>query len=132
MTYIPFHGRRGVGRRFSKEQFWRKTLSQFGASGQSIRQFCKTRGISEPSFYFWRRTLAQRKGASNPMASSEPVFLPVQVTAENNSRIEIVLGGGLRIRLGGPVDPLALQQVLAVLSNATALSVSKGKEGSSC
>ena len=131
----PAPARRGV----SKEQFWRKVLQRFHASGQSVRQFCRTAQLSEPSFYAWRRTLAQRDTASAPVKSSEPVFLPEQVTAQRTGRIEIVLGGGQRVRLTGPVDPLALEQVLLVLSavsqSVPALSLSngrKGKEGMSC
>ena len=63
----------------------------------------------------------------------------MQVIAGKPSRIEIVLGGAQRVRLTGPVDPLALEQVLVVLS-AVSLSVpalslsngSKGKEGQPC
>jgi hypothetical protein len=140
MTYLPSHT--GRPRSFSKEQFWRKTLRQFDASGQGVRRFCLARGICSSSFYRWRQTLAGRDSASDPIALSPPVFLPVRVTAREPSRIEIVLGGGRRVRLGGPVDPAALEQVLAVLSgmsqpavNSPAVSLSNGSrknEGRSC
>jgi hypothetical protein len=132
MTHIPsLAGARSV----SKQQFWRQVIREFDAAGQGIRQFCRARRLSEPSFYSWRRRLAQRDAAS--VAPSEPVFLPVQVTGERGGCIEIVLGGRRRIRLHGPVDPVALQQVLAVLSaqGLPAPSFSKQsrpKEGRSC
>jgi hypothetical protein len=138
MTHIPSLAGPGRARSVSKQQFWRQVLRQFDAAGQGIRQFCRARRLSEPSFYSWRRRLAQRDAAS--VAPSEPVFLPVQVTGQRAGCIEIVLGGGRRIRLHGPVDPVALEQVLAVLSalSLPALSLSKEskesepKEGRSC
>jgi len=132
MTYLSSHA--GRPRSSSKEQFWRKTVRQFDASGQGVRRFCKTRGIGSSSFYRWRQILAGRDAVPDPIAPPGPVFLPVQVTTREPSRIEIVLGGGRRVRLSGPVDPAALEQVLAVLSGMgqPALSLSKGKEGRSC
>ncbi len=54
--------RKGPSRDQSKEHFWRKTLREHAASGRDVRAFCQERGLSEPSFYGWRRTLAQREG----------------------------------------------------------------------
>jgi transposase-like protein len=125
MMYIPSHA--GRPRSLSKEQFWRKTLRQFHASGQGVRRFCRTRRICSSSFYRWRQTLNRRDVASDPGTPSPPVFLPVQVTARETSRIEIVLGGGRRVRLSGPVDPAALEQVLLVLSG-----MGQAREGPPC
>jgi hypothetical protein len=116
MKRVPPSSAHGPERNPAREQFWRTAVQQFLASGQSVRQFCKTRQLSEPSFYGWRRTLAQRDVASSGSAPSYPAFLPVQVTAQRASRIEIVLEGGRRVRLSGPVDRAALEQVLMVLS----------------
>jgi hypothetical protein len=35
-------------------------LDEFRASGLSARAFCAREGLAEPSFYSWRRTLAER------------------------------------------------------------------------
>jgi hypothetical protein len=124
-----------------KEKFWREALRQFAASGKSVRGFCSSRGLSEPSFYAWRRTLKQRDASaaagtrSMPMrrhggvqrnaepapsaSGPAPAFLPVRLTGSaQQPRMEIVLGGGTRIRLRGPVDRAALEQVVAVLRPA--------------
>lgn len=109
-------GRRGDG---AKEQFWRLTLRQFAASGQSVRAFCATRQLSEPSFYSWRRALAERDAASLPTARTTvaPAFLPVQVTEATRQPIEIVLRGHRRIRLCGPVDQQMLARIVATLES---------------
>ena len=40
-----------------RQQFWRMVLETWQASGLSVRQFCKDEGLSEASFYFWRKKL---------------------------------------------------------------------------
>ena len=40
--------------------YWRDILKRQAGSGLSVRRFCATNEISEPSFYQWRKKLAQR------------------------------------------------------------------------
>ena len=47
-----------------REAFWRSEVARQAASGVSVRRFCKERGLSEPSFYAWRRTLQERDSAA--------------------------------------------------------------------
>jgi hypothetical protein len=43
-----------------KERFWRKQVEAWQRSGLSVREFCRRRGLSEASFYAWRRELPLR------------------------------------------------------------------------
>ena len=52
--------RRGAGRDGEKERGWREAVKRWAKSGLSVREFCRRNALSEPSFYGWRRTLAQR------------------------------------------------------------------------
>lgn len=72
--------RKGPSRDGVKENFWRKTLREHAASGLGVRAFCRGRGLSEPSFYGWRRTLAQRdrSGTRRRAASSRPRFVELR------------------------------------------------------
>jgi hypothetical protein len=99
----------------AREQFWREVIGQFAASRQSIRAFCAARQLSEPSFYSWRRTLAQRDANSSAvLRTALPAFVPVHVASQSGGQMEIVLRGGeRRIRLCGPVDRSALAEVVA-------------------
>jgi len=127
MKYQPPRVGRGVRRNPAREQFWRDNLKQFSDSGQSVRAFCKSRGLSEPSFYCWRRTLADRNAAADSgdcRSFPPPAFLPVRIRGGNTGRMEIVLGGGRRIRLLGPVDPAALAEVVRVMESVQTGSVS--------
>jgi len=101
----------------SKEQFWRRMVRQWRSSGLSVRDFCAEKDLSEPSFYAWRRTLAER--------DAEAVrFVPVRVVPEeqpiandNNvsSGLELVLRAGRVLRIGPGFDAATLQRLLALL-----------------
>ena len=103
-------------RRASKEQFWRRMVRQCRSSGQSVRAFCEEHGLSEPSFYAWRRTLAARDDAALR-------FVPVQVTPEpqpimadgSAGAVELVLSAGRRLRIGPGFDGPTLTRLLALL-----------------
>jgi hypothetical protein len=44
----------------AKERSWRRWLRLWRRSGLTGRDFCAAHGLSEPSFYAWRRELARR------------------------------------------------------------------------
>ncbi len=127
MKHQPHRTGRGKRRNRVREQYWRDLLKQFADSGQSVRGFCKSRSLSEASFYGWRRTLAERDAAADPdecLPSAPPAFLPVHIAGQATGQMEIVLGGGRRIRLRGPVDRAALAEVVTALESVVAGSVS--------
>ena len=121
---------RGPHRDAARARFWRQALRQFAASGQSVRAFCTQRGLSEASFYAWRRTLTRREAAIQaaktgaPAASPPPAFVPIRLTTTttpDTAPIEIVLSGGTRIHLQPPVDRQTLIQVVTALRSADAV-----------
>ena len=52
--------RRGARRDRGKERFWRRLLRLWRRSGRTVRAFCTEHEVSEPSFFAWRRVLAER------------------------------------------------------------------------
>ncbi len=107
-----------------KRQRWQREIDRWQRSGESIRAFCIRRGLSEPSFYWWRRRLgatsAPRRSPSSP---SRPAFAEVQLTAEAGSSdgsIELTLPTGERLRIAPGVEPAHLQRVLTALREARA------------
>lgn len=112
---------RGPRREASKEKFWRKTMADFAASGQSVRAFCRSRQLSEPSFYAWRRTLARREARRSAGMSDGPgvpAFLPIRLAETTGAApMEIVLAGGYCIRLRPPIDRAALTEIVAALES---------------
>jgi len=101
-----------------KEQFWRRMVAQQRQSAGSIRAFCEREGLSQPSFYQWRRELARRdrtaiarRGAAVGGAAT---FVPIHVAPEA-ALIEIALPGGVVVRVRAGADTATLRQVLAAL-----------------
>jgi hypothetical protein len=95
-----------------REQIWRERVQQQQASGQSVREFCVGAGLSLPSFYWWRRELRKRDARRG--AEYRPRFVPVRVT-DAASVLEVVLGGGCVVRVGGRFDAAHLRAVVAAL-----------------
>ena len=100
----------------SKERFWRQMLRRWRRSGLTIRAFCELHRLAEPSFYFWRRTIARCDQArvADQAAPPLPTFVPVQVVA--TAAIEIVLGPNRVVRVQAGFDAATLRQLLAVLA----------------
>jgi transposase len=110
---------KGQSRDPRKEQFWRDHLKRWGASGRTIRDYCAKHRLSEPSFYAWRRTVAQR-GRTADVPPDEPAvtFLPVQVQADlpvPSPVLELVLANGRLLRIPPGVDPGHVRDLLAIL-----------------
>lgn len=99
-----------------KEQQWRQWLRQWQTSGQSVRDFCDHHGLSQATFYAWRRVLRQRDADATP-------FVAVQVVADPPApptpSLEVVLTGGRCLRVTPGFDPHTLRQLLAVLEEGT-------------
>lgn len=63
--------RRGPRRDAAKERFWRKLIGGFDPDRTSVRQWCAEHGVSEPSFYAWRRELQRRSSQRDHQAGTE-------------------------------------------------------------
>lgn len=86
---------KGPQRSAGKEQFWRRIVNGFPKSGLSVRQWCQRHGVSEPSFYAWRRELAKRDAAG-----SQSALLPVTITpAVARASLEICWPNGVVVRV---------------------------------
>ncbi len=102
----------GRARDEQKERQWRQWITEWRASGLSVRAFCDRRGLATPSFYHWRRVLERR-------AAEKVAFVPVQVVAEAvpalATALEVVLTDGRVVRVAPGFDAATLRQLLAVL-----------------
>ena len=93
----------------SKSDQWRDRLAEQARSGLSVKQFCQQQGLTEYSFYAWRKRL--RNGGPVRFALVDRGAPPV--TAEFG--LELVLVNGDRLRIGGGVDAKTLRTVLEFL-----------------
>jgi hypothetical protein len=111
---------KGSPRDPAKERFWRDHVHRWHVSGLTIRDYCSRHRLSEPSFYGWRRTLAQRDDES--ILEPAVTFVPVQVQndlAVTLPILELVLANGRLLRIPPGIDPGQLRDVLAVLEGAS-------------
>lgn len=59
---------------------WRQRLRRFASSSMTVAQFCQSEGVSQPSFYKWRKKLGQLPATNAGQDAVEAQFLPVQLT----------------------------------------------------
>ncbi len=102
-------------RKPQREQFWREAIAVWQKSGLSVRAFCSGRGLSEASFYGWRRTL-QERDRRRPAAPPGPTFVPLRVVP--GVVVEVVLPGGLVVRVPAGAETAAVATLVAALRTA--------------
>jgi transposase-like protein len=103
--------------RSSKEQFWRTMVGRWQGSGLSVRAFCQRHGLSQPNFYWWRRTLTLREAAAVRFTPVRIVPEPSPQTAADSGigSLEVLLSTGRRLRVGVGFDGPTLQRLVALL-----------------
>jgi len=94
-----------------KPDEWAERIAAQQCSGMSVKQFCKEQGLTECSFYAWRKRLQER----GPVR-----FALVERNARRQERtaeavLELVLATGERLRIGTGVDTATLRTVLDAL-----------------
>ena len=106
-----------------KETRWREIVERQAGSGLSVRSFCADEGISEPSFYAWRKRLRQRQHDARRARQSKGreefgadagLFVPLQLV-DTAPTLEIIHPLGYRIQVSGDVHPEALRHVIEAL-----------------
>ncbi len=113
-----------MARRKSAEKAarWQEMVRRQEESGVSVRQFCITEGLSEPSFYAWRKKLREPRADAprlpvadrGQQSGSGSLFVPVKLLSSAPA-LEIIHPLGYRIQLTGEVDPIALRHVIETL-----------------
>ncbi len=99
--------------RAATRQLWIQRLDRFAASGQTTAEFCTAEGVSVASFYLWKRRLAAADASSSPQDSG-PRLLPVHLQ-DRPAPIELVLPGGMVVRVTAGIDQAALRLLLKLL-----------------
>ena len=93
-----------------KADEWAERIAAQQRSGMSVKQFCKEQGLTEYSFYAWRKRLQE----TGPVR-----FALVERSARRQEHtapvLELVLATGERLRIGPGVDITTLRTVLDVL-----------------
>lgn len=93
-----------------RTSYWSERIAEQERSGIPVQQFCKERGITEQSFYVWRKRLRKQEPARFALVETGPAWQPAPKTG-----LELVLVTGERLRIGADVDPSLLCRVLEAL-----------------
>jgi transposase-like protein len=88
-----------------KREYWSKLIAEQEASGQTIRAFCKERGVADQALYSWRKRLRK----------IEPVQFALLKTVASAAPLELLLANGQRLRIAKGVDAATLRLVLDAL-----------------
>ena len=94
-----------------KTDEWADRIAAQQRSGVSVKQFCKEQGLTEGSFYAWRKRLQKTEPVrfalvDRRVARQEPA---------TEAALELVMATGERLRIGAGVDAATLRTVLEVL-----------------
>jgi transposase-like protein len=110
-----------------KQQYWLQHIQRWQTSRLSVCDYCDRFGLSQASFYAWKRALRQRgllpytrpnaTGSPRAEAPQTPRFIPVALCGFDAAagRIELVLPDGCTVHVWAGFDAQCLRQLLAVL-----------------
>ena len=101
-------------RRWSEAQK-RRIVAESDRTGESVSEVARRHGVHSSMLFRWRRRFGKAAGTG---AGFVPVVVETseQASAGATGRIEIVLGGEVRVVVDATVDAPALARVLAVVA----------------
>jgi transposase-like protein len=102
-------------------------MARFREAQQSVAEFCRQEGVSAPSFYQWRKRLAER-----PRSAEEAVsFRPVRLAGTNGTlvaaAIAVQLPGGTQLHI-----PTSERRALRLVIETLARVDAQRRGGSPC
>lgn len=98
-------------KRAARAEYWRELIAEQKRSGVSVHRFCEDRGLTEQSFYVWRKRLKKE----TPMQFALVQTGPSGPAGGAEAALEVVLRTGERLRIGASVNVAALRLVLEAL-----------------
>jgi transposase len=115
----------------TKRRFWSveeklRILAQADAPGSSVKLACRAHGVSSGQFYTWRKQLrtGELTGFVPVSVAAEPPLLPAPVPAREEAPpvlapapglVEVELISGIKLRISGEVEAVALRRILSAL-----------------
>ena len=105
-------------------ELWRQRLQRFDPASMTVAQFCQLEGVSQASFYQWKKKLRELSQQPSPRSMPPEVsFVPLRLSAAAENRLDVAtdhaehepvgpplssatieLPGGVRIRVEVPTE----------------------------
>jgi len=95
----------------SRIDYWREQIAEHGRSGVSVKQFCEAQGITEQSFYLWRKRLRNEPSIRFALVETTPGEQKVA----SDASLELIFSKGERLRIGRDADLALLRKVVEAL-----------------
>jgi hypothetical protein len=100
------------------EARWRSVVREQEASGRTVREFARLRGLSAATLYWWRSELGRREvGRDDRIALARVTVLGSTAPARSRAvaGIEVELANGRRLCVARDFDVEALRELVAAL-----------------
>ena len=91
-----------------KADEWAERIAAQQRSGISVKQFCKEQGLTEYSFYAWRKRLQKREPVRFALVDRRAA----RQEQATDAALDLVLTTGERLRIGTGVDAATCARVL--------------------
>jgi transposase-like protein len=92
-----------------RREYWRELIAQQEQSGLTVHAFCVRQGVTEASFYHWRKQLRDNAPVRFALVEQRVDRL------RQNAPLEVLLTSGERVQVTPDTDAATLRMVLAVL-----------------
>ncbi|WP_397569104.1 IS66 family insertion sequence element accessory protein TnpA [Schlesneria sp. T3-172] len=128
-----------------KESYWRSHCERQSSSGESIRGYCRRRGLSEATFHYWRRQLSSLDQeltvrrttdpqVTRPQGTGMAGLVAVEVLGDSlpPAMLEIACAGGLVVRLREDAGVEVLTRVLTACRQIPSEQLSSSAGGRLC
>ena len=97
---------------------WRSLIAEQKESGQSAAAFCRTRGLREALFYYWKKQLQEVAGSQFvEVRVAKPDLSERDSGAALGSTIEVRLHNGRRLMVAPEFNASHLRALLTVLES---------------
>jgi len=98
---------------------WQERFTRFSTTDLTVAEFCRSEGVSTPSFYRWRKL-------ASPTSNRSPRFVPLTLSTVQVATL--TLPGGASIDLPDALSRLRLTDLFSAVIEAT----SNNLEASPC
>jgi hypothetical protein len=89
---------------------WQERFTRFASTDLTVAEFCRSEGVSTPSFYRWRKI-------ASPPSSPSPRFVPLTLSTVQVATLR--LPGGASIDLPGDLSRSRLSDLFSAVIEAT-------------
>lgn len=103
--------------RSNRAVFWQQMLNDYAQSGCSVKQFCKKRSISIPSFYQWKKKLSTSRATTNAIIPIK-LIAAVPAACAPSRTVQIFTPSGFSIRIDSATQSDDLLRILRAIDDS--------------